>query len=229
MWYNISYMNIHTFTQEQDWIQASTKVVANNLYEQIQSKGEANLAVSGGTTPFVIYKELSKQSLDFSKINLIQVDERHVPDTDPESNWQSIAKSFEGVNFRQIIRFAYSDQIQDSLARAKSQLPQKLGITILGMGMDGHFASLFAGGAYWDNSNLDKAIITQATANYPTRDRLSLSPEYIYNSDKIIILIKGKDKYIQLQKYLTNPVGAINWPLESLYKHFNIEIYSYLE
>ena len=51
-------MKIQTFTQEADWIQASTEKIANNLYEQIQSKGEANLAVSGGTTPFVIYSRI---------------------------------------------------------------------------------------------------------------------------------------------------------------------------
>jgi 6-phosphogluconolactonase len=222
-------MNIQTFTQEADWIQASTEKIANNLYEQIQAKGEANLAVSGGTTPFVIYQELAKQALDFSKINLIQVDERYVPETNPESNWQSIAKSFDGVDFRQIVRFEYSDQIQNSLARAQSQLPPQLGITILGMGIDGHFASLFAGGEYWDNPNLDKAIITQAPANYPTRERLSLSPEYIYNSEQIIILIKGEDKYTQLQKQLQNPIRTTNWPLEYLYNHPNISVYAYLE
>lgn len=221
-------MKIQTFTQEADWIQASTEKIANNLYEQIQSKGEANLAVSGGTTPFVIYQELAQQSLDFSKIDLIQVDERYVPETDPESNWQSIANSFEGVDFRQIIRFEYSDQIQNTLTKTQSQLPPKLGLTILGMGLDGHFASLFAGGEYWDKSNSAKAIITQAPANYTTRDRFSLSPEYIYNSDQIIILIKGQDKYTKLQNYLQSPIGITNWPLEYLYNHPNITIYSYL-
>lgn len=221
-------MKIQTFTQEADWIQASTEKIANNLYEQIQSKGEANLAVSGGTTPFVIYKELSRQALDFSQIDLIQVDERYVPEFNPESNWQNIYKSFEGVDFRQTIRFEYLDQIQDTLDLAQAKLPPQLGITILGMGMDGHFASLFAGGEYWDNSNSDKAIITQAPANYLTRDRLSLSPKYIYNSEQIIILIKGQDKYTQLQKHLQNPIGVKNWPLEYLYNHPNISVYAYL-
>lgn len=222
-------MHINTFTQEQDWIQASTEVIAKSLYEQIKSAGETNLAVSGGTTPFVIYQELSKQKLDCSQIDLIQVDERYVPETDPESNWQSIANSFDNVDFRQIIRFEYSDQIQNSLAKTKSQLPPKLGITILGMGLDGHFASLFAGGEYWDNSNSDKAIITQAPANYPTRDRLSLSPEYIYNSEQIIILIKGKEKYTQLKNNLKNVIGFKNWPLEYLYSHKNLKTYCYIE
>ena len=222
-------MNIQTFTQVQDWIKSSTEEIANNLYEQIQVKGEANVAVSGGTTPFVIYKELARQSLDFSKIDLIQVDERYVSETNPESNWQHIAKSFEGIDFSQIIRFEYSDQIQNSLAQAESRLPHKLGLTILGMGMDGHFASLFAGGEYWGNPNLDKAIITQAPANYPTRDRLSLSPEYIYNSEQIIILIKGQDKYNKLQNHLQNPIGITNWPLEYLYNHPNIVVYVSLE
>ncbi len=222
-------MNIQTFTQEADWIQASTEEIANNLYEQIQAKGEANLAVSGGTTPFVIYQELAQQVLNFSQIDLIQVDERYVPKSSPESNWQNVYKSFEGVDFRQIIRFEYLDQIQNTLSQLQSQLPPKLGLTILGMGLDGHFASLFAGGEYWDNPNLDKAIITQAPANYPTRDRLSLSPEYIYNSEQIIILIKGQDKYAQLQNQLQNLTGVKNWPLEYLYNHPNISVYAYLE
>jgi 6-phosphogluconolactonase len=222
-------MNVQIFTQAQDWIQVSTDKMVNNMSEQIQAKGEASLAVSGGTTPFVIYKELAQQSLDFSQVDLIQVDERYVPETNPESNWQSIAKSFEGIDFRQIIRFEYSDQIQNSLAKTESKLPPKSGLTILGMGGDGHFASLFAGGEYWDNTNSDKAIITQAPVNYPTRDRLSLSPEYIYNSEQIIILIKGQDKYTQLQKHIQNPIGITNWPLEYLYNHPNISIYAYLE
>lgn len=221
-------MKIQTFTQEADWIQASTEKIANNLYEQIQAKSEANLAVSGGTTPFVIYQELSKQALDFSKINLIQVDERYVPESNPESNWQNVYKSFEGVDFRQIIRFEYLDQIQNILSQTESKLPPKLGLTILGMGMDGHFASLFAGGEYWDNPNSVKAIITKAPANYTTRDRLSLSPKYIYNSEQIIILIKGQDKYKQLQNNLQNPIGVKNWPLEYLYNHPNISVYAYL-
>lgn len=222
-------MNIHTFKQEIDWIKVCTECIASNLSHQIQSKGEANLAVSGGTTPFVIYKELSRQELDWSNIDLIQVDERYVPESNPESNWQNVYKSFEGVDFRQIIRFEYLDQIQNTLSQTESKLPPKLGLTILGMGLDGHFASLFAGGEYWDNPNSVKAMITQAPANYPTKDRLTLSPKYIYNSEQIIILIKGQDKYIKLQQYLQNLAGAKNWPLEYLYNHPKIDVYCCLE
>jgi 6-phosphogluconolactonase len=218
-------MKLHTFNTQQDWIGDSVGSIASSLSEQINLSGEANLAVSGGSTPFDIYRELVGQDLDFSKIDLIQVDERYVPETSAESNWSSIEKSFEGVNFRQIIRFEYSTSIQDILDKAQQNLPQKLGLTILGMGLDGHFASLFAGGEYWDKPVSNKALITQAPDYYPTRDRLSLSPEYIYNSEKIIILIKGKDKYDKLQEYIQNPIGIKNWPLEYLYNHPNLEVY----
>lgn len=218
-------MKLHTFNTQQDWIGASVEAIVNSLLEQINLSGEANLAVSGGSTPFDIYRELSSQDLDFSKIDLIQVDERYVPEASAESNWSSIEKSFDGVNFRQTIRFEYSHSIQDTLDQAEQHLPQRLGLTILGMGLDGHFASLFADGEYWDKPVSDKALITKAPSNYPTRDRLSLSPEYIYNSEKIIILIKGKDKYDQVQEYIQNPIGIKNWPLEYLYNHPNLSIY----
>jgi len=218
-------MNIQTFTQVQDWIQASTQAIVNSLSEQINTSEEANLAVSGGSTPFDIYRELANQDLDFSKIDLIQVDERYVPETSIESNWNSVEKSFEGLEFKQTIRFEYSSSIQDTLGKVQQNLPPKLGLTILGMGLDGHFASLFPDGEYWDNPTSDKALITQAPNYYPTRDRLSLSPQYIYNSEKIIILIKGKDKHDKLQEYIKNPIGIKNWPLEYLYNHPNLSIY----
>ena len=222
-------MNIQTFTQEGDWIQASTEKIANNLYEQIQAKGDANLAVSGGTTPFVIYQELAKQALDFSQVDLIQVDERYVPENNPESNWKNVSKSFEGVDFRQTIRFEYLDQIQDTLALAQAKLPPQLGITILGMGMDGHFASLFAGGEYWDNISNNKALITDAPDNYITQERLSLSPEYIFNSECIIVLLKGEDKYNYLINSLNQNHTPKEFPLQYIVGHPNLVIYCYLD
>jgi 6-phosphogluconolactonase len=222
-------MKLHTFNTQQDWIGKSVEAIVSSLSEQIKLSGEANLAVSGGSTPFDIYKKLGSQNLDFNKIDLIQVDERYVPETSVESNWNSIEKSFEGVQFRQIIRFEYLSLIQDTLEQVEQHLPQRLDLTILGMGLDGHFASLFADGEYWDKLESDKAIITQAPDYYPTRDRLSLSPDYIYNSEKIIILIKGKDKYDKLQKYINKLIGIKNWPLEYLYNHPNLSIYVYLE
>lgn len=218
-------MKLHTFNTQQDWIGKSVEVIVSSLSEQIKVSSEANLAVSGGSTPFDIYRELAGHDLDFSKIDLIQVDERYVPETSAESNWSSIEKSFEGIDFRQTIRFEYSNSIQKTLDQVRQNLPQRLGLTILGMGLDGHFASLFADGEYWDNPVSDKALITQAPDYYPTRDRLSLSPDYIYNSEKIIILIKGKDKYNKLQKYINKLIGIKNWPLEYLYNHPNLEVY----
>jgi 6-phosphogluconolactonase len=221
-------MKIHTFNTQQDWVRESVEVIVSSLSEQIKLSGEANLAVSGGSTPFDIYRELASQNLDFNKIDLIQVDERYVPETSAESNWKSIEKNFEGVQFRQIVRFEYLSLIQYTLDKAQQNLPQKLGLTILGMGLDGHFASLFAEGEYWDKPASDKALITKAPDYYPTRDRLSLSPEYIYNSEKIIIFIKGKDKYDKLQEYIQNPTGIKNWPLEYLYNHPNLSVYCIL-
>lgn len=218
-------MKLHTFNTQQDWIRVSVETIVRSLSDQFQRTGEANFAVSGGSTPFDIYRELANQDLDFSKIDLIQVDERYVPETSIESNWNSVEKSFEGLEFKQTIRFEYSSSIQDTLGKVQQNLPPKLGLTILGMGLDGHFASLFPDGEYWDNPTSDKALITQAPNYYPTRDRLSLSPKYIYNSEKIIILIKGKDKHDKLQEYIKNPIGIKNWPLEYLYNHPNLSIY----
>lgn len=223
-------MNIHTFTSESDWIQTSVRLVQIYFQEQIKIKGGGILAVSGGSTPFVIYKTLAEANLDFKKLDLVQVDERYVPEISLESNWASIADSFKSIQFRKVIRFEYLSTIQASLTKMRGKLPEKLGLTILGMGMDGHFASLFAGGNYWQNHTATtKALITQAPIEYHTRLRLSLSPEYIYQSEQILILIKGQAKYLALQERISNPIGAKAWPLEYLYSHPNLKLFCYLE
>lgn len=222
-------MNIQTFTQEGDWIQASTEKIANNLYEQIQAKGEANLAVSGGNTPFPIYEALAQQVIQWDKVNLIQVDERYVPENTDDSNWKSIQKSFQTIKPHNIIRFQYRDTIEQSLIELEQQLPTQLGVTILGMGLDGHFASLFAGGEYWDNISNNKALITDAPDNYITQKRLSLSPEYIFNSESIIVLLKGEDKYNYLINSLNQNYTLKEFPLQYIVGHPNLVIYCYLD
>jgi 6-phosphogluconolactonase len=222
-------MNIQTFTQEGDWIQAITEKIANNLYEQIQAKGEANLAVSGGNTPFPIYEALAQQVIQWDKVNLIQVDERYVPENTDDSNWKSIQKSFQTIKPHNIIRFQYRDTIEQSLIELEQQLPTQLGVTILGMGLDGHFASLFAGGEYWDNISNNKALITDAPDNYITQERLSLSPEYIFNSESIIVLLKGEDKYNYLINSLNQNYTLKEFPLQYIVGHPNLAIYCYLD
>jgi 6-phosphogluconolactonase len=218
-------MHIQTFNIEKEWIETSVYCIQENLDIGIQKHQITSLAISGGTTPFPIYAALTQQAIQWNKVNLIQVDERYVPENTDESNWKNIQKSFQTIKPNNIIRFQYQDTIEQSLIELEQQLPTQLGVTILGMGLDGHFASLFAGGEYWDNIPNNKALITDAPDNYITQERLSLSPEYILNSDCIIVLLKGEDKYKYLINSLNQNPKPKEFPLQYIVGHPNLAIY----
>ncbi len=222
-------MDIQTFTSEKEWIEASVNWIQENLSIGIQEHQITSLAVSGGTTPFPIYEALAQQVIQWDKVNLVEVDERYVPENTDESNWKSIQKSFQTINPHNIIRFQYRDTIEQSLIKLEQQLPTQLGVTILGMGLDGHFASLFAGGEYWDNISNNKALITDAPDNYITQERLSLSPEYIFNSEFIIVLLKGEYKHNYLINSLNQNHIPKEFPLQYIVGHPNLVIYCYLD
>lgn len=223
------YMHIQTFTTEKEWIEASVKSIQENLTIGIQKDKTTSLAVSGGSTPFPIYEALSQKPIQWDKVNLIQVDERYVPENSNESNWTNIQKSFKNTQFHKIIRFKYTKSIEKSLHSANIQLPEQLGVVVLGMGLDGHFASLFPGAEYWDKTHITKSLITQASESYITRDRLSLSPEYILQSHYIIVILKGKDKYDYLINSLNQNYKPTQFPLQYILGHTNLSIYCYLD
>jgi 6-phosphogluconolactonase len=222
-------MNIQTFNTEREWIEAGVNSVQEYLDICIREKQISSLAVSGGSTPFPIYEALSQKSIQWDKVNLVEVDERYVPENSDESNWANIQKSFNNTPFHHIIRFKYTKSIEKSLHSVNLQLPEQLGVVILGMGLDGHFASLFPGAEYWNKIHTTKSLITQAPESYITRDRLSLSPEYILQSHYIIVILKGKDKYDYLINSLNQNYTPTQFPLQYIAGHANLFIYCYLD
>lgn len=222
-------MNIQYFHTQNEWIEISVKTIQEKLNRCLQKEQITSLSVSGGSTPYPIYEALIQKNIQWENVQLIEVDERYVPENSNESNWKNIQTSFKGVNFYKTIYFEYKNTIQASVENVEKQLPNQLGVTILGMGQDGHFASLFPNGEYWRTPPIHKALITQAPDTYITRERLSLSPTYISNSQYIIVLLKGKDKYDFFMKLLSHRYSPETFPIQYILHHPNIEIYCYLD
>jgi 6-phosphogluconolactonase len=219
-------MKITCFENQSEWVNTSVEVIEKYIQSCVNSQSFARLAVSGGNTPYPIYQALSQRNISWSQVDIIQVDERYVPLSHPESNWSEFQKSF--VQLDQVhskIYFDYSDSIQITRDQVESQLPSQLGITILGMGLDGHFASLFPGGVYWDTHISDKTLITQAPPEYATQNRLSLSPWYIASSEMIIVLLKGQEKYDYLQRNINQESSPKKFPLSYIFDHPQLSIF----
>ncbi len=228
--YDILYnMEIKVFHQKQEWVRASSDFIVHNLHQCIEKNIDPFFAVSGGSTPFPVYAQVSQAHIAWDKVTLVQVDERFVPASSPESNWKHIVSSFPSTLWKDMVYFAYNSDIQTIQYTVEKALPEKIDMMVLGMGLDGHFASLFPQGEYWNRVNETKTLITQAPDTYLTAQRLTLSPEYIYQSQHILVLLSGKEKYEYLMKYNTGNYSISEFPLQYLHNHPNIHIYCCLE
>jgi 6-phosphogluconolactonase len=190
-----------------------------------------NLAISGGSTPKQLFKLLAsddfKHSSQWHNLHVYWVDERCVPAGDPESNYGSAYQIWlknvpipsvnihrvRGEEDPEIEAKRYKDEIVGNLAVDSEGLPV-FDLIILGIGNDGHTASLFPG----DLKNLSSDDITVVAEHPETgQKRISLGLRTINNGLKVIFMATGKDKAGIIADILTDsqkkesyPAGLIN-------------------
>lgn len=176
--------------------------VADTLRAAITRRGQAFLAVSGGTTPGRFFAALSREGLDWSKVTVTLVDERFVPESSPRSN-AALAKANLLQNEASRARFAplfheatsveKGADIADAAIRA---LPWPLDVTVLGMGGDGHTASFFPDAARLDDL-LDPAssrLVMPVHADSAGEARLTLTLPALVGAGLVVVHIEGAEK-----------------------------------
>jgi 6-phosphogluconolactonase len=160
------------------------------LVRAVQARGEGGLIATGGTSPGETYDRLSQAALPWDKISVTLSDERRVPVSDPMSN--------EGqLRARLLVAKAAAASFvpleEDAIAAA-----EPFDVALLGMGEDGHFASLFPGSPMLaqglDPGDSRRVIEVPAGEPAPPQPRLSLTLPVIAACGLILILIKGEAK-----------------------------------
>lgn len=216
---------IRTYTDEQDWIAASVQAITGSLEQDVRDNGASSLALSGGSTPYPIYQQLAKESVLWEKVSLISVDERFVPKDSPEYNWSKIESAL-GESFldrvSQVCAFEYASDRSQSLEHVERCLPGKPGVVVLGMGADGHVASLFPGQPFGDHRTV---VATTAPDTYETQERLSLSADYILSAQKIVLLLKGESKADAVDILMDQEYPAEKFPAMLILDHPDCEIH----
>ena len=198
------------------------ELITKKLSSSINKYQNASIAVPGGTSPIKIFNELSKQKLDWSKVQITLVDDRLVDPNNDHSN-QKLINDYLLKNAAEKSKFfpLNKNLIKDD----NFKFP--LDICLLGIGNDGHFASLFPN--MINNTNMldpnSKSSIDKVKANgNPFVPRISMNLPLILSSNLIILLIKGKLK----QEVLREAYNNKNIPLYYLLKHrinnFHIEL-----
>lgn len=176
--------------------------VVKQLSQSIKDKGKACLAVSGGTTPVIFFKQLSEQDLDWSKVTVILVDERWLALDDAESNEKLVRDNLLKNNAKQAYFLGLknaaelpSEGIMDCETQLRTQV-EHLDVVVLGMGQDGHTASWFTG------SEQLPALLDSETSAWclPVEDaflaqaRMSLTWRFIKRAEKMYLHFTGDKK-----------------------------------
>ena len=122
--------------------------VEQNLKEAIEAQGSASLVLSGGSTPLPFFKQLSQASLNWSVIDVTLADERWVPEDHEDSNARFVKEHFltgaaSDARFFSLYRSSMPDIAIGEVRKALAEITQPFSVVILGMGGDGHTASLF--------------------------------------------------------------------------------------
>ncbi|KFA59844.1 6-phosphogluconolactonase [Gilliamella sp. wkB18] len=178
------------------------------LKQAIDQKGYASFAVSGGKTPIPLFTILSQQSLEWNRIFITLVDDRWVDNTDDASNeklvltylLQNKAKSANFVGLKNDCDNPFDGaEITDKVL---DKFPMPFDVLILGMGEDGHTASLFPGAANLAaglDMNSGKKVVGMTPLTAPL-DRISLTLPTILNSKNIYLHLIGGSKLNVLEQ-----------------------------
>tara|TARA_B100001063_G_scaffold78566_1_gene73054 strand:- start:992 stop:1609 length:618 start_codon:yes stop_codon:yes gene_type:complete len=159
----------------------------------IQEKGSANFVVSGGSSPVKIFNELSLKDLDWTKVNITLVDDRLVDKSHNDSNEKLVIENLM-INKAAELNFISLCNSPEKILN----INRPFDIMLLGMGEDGHFASLFpslikTNSDYFDPSSTPEIIYTEALGS-PCHKRISMNLSMILQSNTIFLLIPSEKK-----------------------------------
>jgi 6-phosphogluconolactonase len=175
--------------------------IERQLLEAVDKRGFASIAVSGGNTPRPLFELLSQRRLPWQQINVTLADERWVDTHSADSNelmlretlLRNEAAKAQFIPLKNSAHTAFEGQAE--CQKALSCIVGPFDLIILGMGDDGHTASLFpeVSGVALDINNSDLCVAIQPV-NAP-HERMSLSASAILNSHKILLHIVGDNKW----------------------------------
>ena len=174
-----------------DWFDKCAEVIHQNILYFLERDGYCSVILTGGRTAEQVYKRLTNYLSQYKgEIDFFIGDERCVLETDSESNYGMILNSLIKGHPIRINKFYHSSlSIEDNLKKYEDILPILPNLLILGLGDDGHIASLFPGSDY---SNIKNRVIT--TISPQGQQRVTITPGFILSAERIVLLAFGPNK-----------------------------------
>jgi 6-phosphogluconolactonase len=183
-----------------------------------QSEDTINIAISGGKTPFEMFKIWKNEKvLDFRKTKIWQVDERYIELSSPLSNAGETSRLFNDKKFDELFEkvdttLPYENCVEDYNSRIMGLMKagEEINIAFLGFGTDGHFGSIFP----LSDMEFGESLVvgTSAKEPYPVEQRITMTPNLIGLADKIIVILTGQEKRAVLEEMLHGNLDELEFP-----------------
>ncbi len=193
--------------------------VVEKVGQTIAARRHCTLALSGGETPRSIYEYLSRpdsqHGIEWEKLEFYFGDERCVSPTDINSNYRMAYESLFAkapVAPGQVNRIEAERADRDqAAAEYEAKLPQHLDLLLLGMGTDGHTASLFPGSPALEE-RARRVLVVRGPK--PPVWRITITPPVITSARQTLVLISGKDKAPMVAQALREPLNPRKIPIQ---------------
>jgi 6-phosphogluconolactonase len=224
-------MSVHWFTaaDAEGAAEACGHHIAGLLETALSGQELATLAVSGGSTPKLLFQQLATARVPWDRVHLFWVDERCVPPTDAASNYK-LAEDFlihaARIPARQVHRIAgemapgaaaarYAGEIRDFFGLEEGEMPH-FDVVQRGMGPDAHTASLFPG----DPLIEDREGIAAATfAQKFNQWRVTLLPGVLLGAKHTVFLVAGADKAEAVRAVFKEQYDPMKYPAQIASHH----------
>ena len=211
---------------------AAAARIRDALAHRLEGQKAATLVVSGGTTPARCFQELAHLDIEWDRVNVLASDDRWVPADHDDSNEKLIRSHLliNGASIAGMLPFFKADTPIEVRCEELDQeirfMPFPFACSLLGMGADGHFASLFP-----DAENLDEGLDLESSrmclpvqteaSPYP---RVSLTLSALSRSDEIVLLFFGDEKRRVFEKA---KAGNARYPVTRLLRQKRAPVYTY--
>jgi 6-phosphogluconolactonase len=221
-----SSVEIRTLNTPQELFEGAAELVASAASEAVADRGRFTIALSGGSTPKSLYTLLAtnaRTSLPWDRMYFFFGDERHVPPTDPESNYRMADEAMlskipvaPGNVFRvqaenpdaEAAAEAYEQTLRRFFALEAGQVPS-FDLILLGMGPDGHTASLFPGTEALNEKS--KLVVANWVEKLKTH-RITLTLPVLNAAQCVAFLVSGTDKAPVLKSVLEGDASGEQYP-----------------
>lgn len=210
-----------THRDPDEWIEAAAAEMARVLKHDVAELGRARMLLSGGSTPAPVYQALAELDVHWDRIEVGLADERWLSPQDRDSNaWlvnEHLLKRTEGVYFDPLVRVGTPLPECVYAANLQARHSQAPSLVVLGMGNDGHTASLFPG-------SRDLARAVESTLPYVALDatgcpganqwplRITLTPSGLGACRHRMLLLRGKQK-LEVLRHALDSNDAQQYPI----------------